>query len=268
MVAALNIKEIIALIDRKVPFEAIEESGCFYIKIDRYVPMLAAAIHDGHHLPEDLSKQCALSEVERLYEEDPHTATFIKDCPIVFVGLDSRYFYDLNRMPNEALYEVAWGKPVWKIPLSEAQKTEAMERYFRCYRVVHHLITSVKQYFVDQPFLVFDIHSYNYKRWERKVPEINIGTSQIDHARWGHYIERYTNLLSNAFDSFWVAENNTFFGKGAFLKQIMDQHSSCLVFATEFKKYFCDELTAVVYTDKVEETKFRLKSVIDKMLTP
>ena len=268
MVAELKIEEILALIDRKVPFEAMDEKRCFYLKIDRYVPMLATAIHDGHYLAEDRLSQCALLPDERLYEEDPHTATFIKDCPVVFVGLDSRYYYDLNRMPSEAVYEVAWGKPVWKIPLSDFQKTAAMGRYYRCYRVVHHLISSLEQVFVDEPLLVFDIHSYNYKRWERVVPEINIGSSQIDHARWGQYIERYINLLSSAFDSFWVAENNTFFGKGAFLKQLMDEHSSCLVFATEFKKYFCEELTGVVYVNKVEDTSNRLKSVIEKMLTP
>jgi hypothetical protein len=187
---------------------------------------------------------------------------------MVFVGLDSRYYYDLNRMPSEAIYEVAWGKSVWKIPLSEAQKNAAMDRYYRCYRVIQHLITSLGQAFVDQPLLVFDIHSYNYKRWERAVPEINIGTSSIDRVLWGNYIDRYIDLLSTSFDSFWVAENNTFFGKGAFLKQLMDEHPRCLVFATEFKKYFCDELTSVVYADKVEDTSNRLKRVIEKMLTP
>jgi predicted transcriptional regulator len=125
---------------------------------------------------------------------------------------------------------------------------------------------SLVQQFSDGPILVFDIHSYNYKRGEREVPEINVGTSQVDRTVWGTFIERYLNLLSHSFDTFWVAENNTFFGKGAFLQQLMNQHENCLVLATEFKKYFCDELTAEVYLEKVEETAHKLQAVIDKML--
>jgi hypothetical protein len=266
MVPELKIEAILDLIDKREPFEAIDDLRCFHLKIDRYTPMIAAAIHDGHHLPEDRSNQCALSDAERLYEEDPYTKSFIQHCPIVFSGLDSRYYYDLNRMPSEAIYDTAWGKSVWTIPLSDEQKTAALNRYTRCYTVIHHLMRSLVQQFSDRPILVFDIHSYNYKRWEREVPEINVGTSKVDRAVWGAFIERYLNLLAHSFDTFWVAENNTFFGKGAFLQQLMNQHENCLVLATEFKKYFCDELTAEVYLEKVEDTAHKLQTVIDKML--
>jgi hypothetical protein len=266
MVPELKIKAILDLIDRREPFEAMDDLRCFHLKIERYAPMMAAAIHDGHYLPDSLSDQCALSDAERLYEEDPYTKSFIQNCPVVFSGLDSRYYYDLNRIPSEAIYDTAWGKSVWTIPLSDEQKTAALQRYNRCYTVIHHLMYSLEQQFSDRPIIVFDIHSYNYKRWEREVPEINVGTSQVNHVVWGASIERYLNLLAHSFDTFWVAENNTFFGKGAFLQQLMNQHVNCLVLATEFKKYFCDELTAEVYPEKVEETAHKLQTVIDKML--
>lgn len=265
MVSELSLEDILDHIEKRLPLEAYDDERCFYLKIDDYVPVVATAIHDGHHLPDDLKLQCALSESERLYEEDPFTGRFIQESPITFIGQDSRYYYDLNRLPDEAIYDVAWGRSVWRVPLSETQRERALKRYERCYTVMHHLLSVLESSFQGETLLLFDIHSYNYKRWGREVPEINIGTSQISRNQWGKTLDRYLELLTEHFDSFWVAENNTFFGKGGFLGQLMHSHPQCLVLATEFKKYFCDEEHGEVFHEAVEDTRHKLAEVMRKM---
>ncbi len=104
----MTIKEIINTIKSGKTFHAIAEDGSFTIKIDRYVPYVCTAIHNGSNLRHDLTNKIALDEYERWYEEDPHTADFITSMPITLVGNDSRFEYELNR--KEPIYEEAWGK--------------------------------------------------------------------------------------------------------------------------------------------------------------
>ena len=46
----LSIKEIIKLIKNQTTFEAVAEDDSFKIKVNRYVPYICTAIHDGHQL--------------------------------------------------------------------------------------------------------------------------------------------------------------------------------------------------------------------------
>ncbi len=82
------------------------EGGCF-IKIDEYLPVVCTAIHAGHRLRSDLTNQCLLSDSERLFEEDPYTDDMIMSQPIVLIGLDSRFEYDLN---TNRLGMCRWGR--------------------------------------------------------------------------------------------------------------------------------------------------------------
>ena len=44
--------------------------------------------------------------------------------------------------------------------------------------------------------IVYDIHSYNWKRWAREVPTWNLGTSNLDNERFGTCIEAWRRSLS------------------------------------------------------------------------
>ena len=259
----LTIEEIIDSIENQRLFEAVDDKYGFYIKVESYADRIAAAIHDGHQLRPDLKDNCLLTDEERLYEEDPFTALFIKDQPIVIKGLDSRFEYDLNRVFEDAIYETAWGKQVWKIPLNTEQIDLSREKYQRFYRMVDALIGKLSSIH-ETPIMVYDIHSYNYKRWDRKVPELNVGTSMLDRTKWKKQIDNYLIALERSFPNFWVAENNTFYGKGGFLGYIQKNFNNALVLATEFSKYYCDELTGRFYWEQLEDTRRRLNSCFIK----
>ena len=109
---------IIEKINQRECFEATIETGAFSIKIDRYEPVMCAAIHNGGNLRTSLVDNCLLTQDERYYEEDPYTGSFIEQQPITLIAHDSRYEYDLNRNHDECVYETAWGKEIWKKPLS------------------------------------------------------------------------------------------------------------------------------------------------------
>ncbi|VAX01140.1 hypothetical protein MNBD_GAMMA21-1867 [hydrothermal vent metagenome] len=100
---------------------AIESGKPFHANV-AYAPFICTAIHDDHRVRDEIIDNCALSEDERYFEEDPYTGEFINNMPITVTGCDSRYEYDLNRGPDTAIYEEAWAKVVWKTPLSAEQK--------------------------------------------------------------------------------------------------------------------------------------------------
>ena len=125
----LKITEIIKLISFGKTFEAQTLDGSLTIKINRYTPYVCTAIHDGHQIRKELKDKIALNEYERWYEEDPHTGQFIKSLPITIVAHDSRFEYDLNRDPDNCIYEEAWGKKVWKRKLTERQKKISQQKH-------------------------------------------------------------------------------------------------------------------------------------------
>ena len=67
-------------------------------------PILAVASHDGHALREELQGNCALSEEERLREEDPFTGRWTSVAPTRMIALHSRFEVDLNRPRDKAVY--------------------------------------------------------------------------------------------------------------------------------------------------------------------
>ena len=101
----MTIEEIIKNIKAQKPIDTTVNDGSFSIKIDRYVPYVCTAIHDGGNLRAELHNKMALDDYERWYEEDPHTADFIASMPVTLVGNDSRFEYELNR--KEPVYDVA-----------------------------------------------------------------------------------------------------------------------------------------------------------------
>lgn len=249
----LSVSEIIHKIRSKDTFEAVSSDYSFTIKIDVYVPYACAAIHDGHQLRKELWDNCIHTEYERWYEEDPETKNMIKLHPIVIAGCDSRFEYDLNRAPEEAIFETAWGKQLWRKPLSESMKAKSLQKHADFYSVVHALVETLE--FEYGFCTIYDMHSYNWRRWNRDVPTWNIGTSNIDNDRFGEVVEQWRQSLSeiqfpNHIKS-GASINDTFQGNGYFLKFITNNFNNTLVLATELAKVYCDEDEQIIYPEVV-----------------
>ncbi len=234
-------------------FEAVAEDYSFTLKIQEYTPYVCGAVHDGHQFRRELWENCIHTEYERWFEEDPCTKAFVDAMPIVISGNDSRFEYDLNRDPENAIFDTAWGKKLWKQPLTENEKAISLNKHSAFYLVVHALIATLEK--IHEKVVVYDIHSYNWRRWDREVPVINLGTSNIDNDRFGTSVEAWRASLAEL-DLPGVSEttslvNDTFFGNGYFLKYITENFKNTLVLATEFKKIYCDELRQVIFPEVV-----------------
>ncbi len=189
----LSIDQILDKIRKTETFEAVSDDYSFTIKIDHYVHYVCGAVHDGHQFRKELWDACLHTEYERWYEEDPATKEMVKTHPIVIAGMDSRFEYDLNRAPENAIYEDAWGKQLWETPISDEMKQKSLEKHDNFYKVVHALIHKIEQLYGC--CVVYDMHSYNWQRWDREVPTWNLGTSNVDQQRYQTEIELWRTLL-------------------------------------------------------------------------
>lgn len=110
------------------------------------------------------------------------------------------------------------------------------------------------------------MHSYNWKRWDREVPVINLGTANVDYERFGKVIEGWRHSLSQLDLPHTIEAtskiNYTFQGNGYFLKYITKNFRNTLVLATEFKKIYCDELQQVIYPEVVSAIETQLQKKI------
>lgn len=265
----LSVNQIIAKIKAEELFHAVSEDYSFTLKIDKYVHYACAAVHDGHQFRKELWKNCIHTEYERWYEEDPETKHMVISHPIVISGLDSRFEYDLNRTPEEAIFETAWGKQLWKTPLSESQKQKSLKKHSNFYLVVHALLSKLEEKF--GVCVVYDMHSYNWKRWDREVPTWNLGTSNIDNNRFGQEVELWRQSLSEIqfpHDIKSTAKiNDTFQGNGYFLKFITNNFKNTLVLATEIAKVYCDEYDQIIYPEVVAAVEEQLQERLPEHAT-
>ncbi len=258
----LTVDEILLKISRSEHFETVSIDDSFYLKIDEYTPFACFAIHNGHAMRASLLDNCLLDDYERWYEEDPRTADFIESMPIVIKVLDSRYEYDLNREISEAVYETAWGKKVWKHPLSENEKQISLHKYQNFYIVIHALIEKLESRFNNA--LVFDIHSYNFKRINRETPVFNFGSTLINKKQYGSTINHWLKELGKIKlpdIEIKVAENDVF-KEGYMAECLYAKHKNILVFSTEIKKVFCNEDTGEEYPFIIDSLSKQLKKAI------
>lgn len=236
---------IVEKIRQREIFAASVDTGAFTLKIERYEPALSTAIHNGGNLRQELVDNCLLSQAERYYEEDPFTGSFIEQQPITLIAQDSRYEYDLNRIADECVYETAWGKEIWKIPLTEEVIAASKEKHAQFYRIVSALVEALAEDFGQ--CIVYDNHSYNYRRHERyDLPVFNLGTTSVKSASWRPVIDAWLKALQEmSVDDVDVtaAENDIFYGKGHLAGHCHGLYDNVLVLATETKKVFMDELT-------------------------
>jgi N-formylglutamate amidohydrolase len=241
---ALSEQDIVSKIRQRETFTATIDGGAFTLKIEKYEPAMCAAIHNGGNMRQELVDNCLLSQAERYYEEDPFTGSFIEQQPITLIAHDSRYEYDLNRTTDECVYEMAWGKDVWKEPLSEEAIAAGKAKHAQFYRVVSAVVETLAEDFGK--CIVYDNHSYNYRRHERTdLPVFNLGTTSVKSDSWRPVIDRWLAALKNMSVEgvdVTAAENDIFYGKGYLAGHCHGLYDNVLVLATEVKKVFMDEL--------------------------
>ena len=264
MMERLSIDQIISKIQNEECFHAVSDDYSFTLKIDEYVHYVCGAVHNGNQFRKELWDNCIHTAYERWYEEDPATKEMVQTHPIVIAGCDSRFEYDLNREPERAIYEDAWGKNLWHEPLPKKAIEKSLAKHNNFYRVVDALIRKIEDKF--SVCIVYDMHSYNWKRWDREVPTWNLGTSNVDRNRFGEDIESWRAILEktplpNRIQST-SKINDTFYGNGYFLKHITNNFHNTLVLATEISKVYCDELGQIMYPEVIHAVENYLKEAL------
>ncbi len=241
-------------------------------------PIVATAIHDGHQLREDVAGLIALSDKERLREEDPFTGSWTHIAESQIIGLRSRFEVDLNRPREKAVYikpEDAWGLKVWKSEPPVKLISRSLEEYDAFYNEVFKVFSKLQKKFGR--FVVFDLHTYNYRRDgtngpiadPQNNPEVNIGTGTMVRERWAPLLDRFIedlsnhNFLSRKLD---VRENIKFRG-GNFSRWIHQTFpdSICSI-AIEFKKFFMDEWSGKPDPQQLAEIPLALQATVPGVL--
>jgi N-formylglutamate deformylase len=241
-------------------------------------PIFGTAIHAGHHLRGELLPLIALDEANRLREEDPYTDDWVKIVPGWIVMTRSRFEVDLNRDRDEAVYrspEMAWGLQLWKAPLSDELVDHSLQEYDAFYNELEALLTKLSRHY--KRFVIFDIHTYNYRRQgpqgppadPSQNPEVNVGTGTLNRKLCGRIVDRFIKDL-RAFDFLGrhldVRENVKF--KGRQLAGWIHNkfpHSAC-VLSIEFKKFFMDEWTGEADEEQLRTIREALHSTIPGIL--
>jgi uncharacterized protein (TIGR02421 family) len=247
----LSDADIIQRINYGATFEAEILDGSFDIIIHSYeTPIISTAIHAGSQFRGMLATRCRLTKSERFYEEDPWTSEFIASMPIQLIAKDSRYEYDLNRPLATCIYQTAWGKKVWRYKLPEKEKKISINKHQTFYRVLDALVAQLEKKF--KHCLIFDIHTYNYQRINRKTPTFDLGTRQINNDRWMPMIHATLKSLNSIqVDNLPVnaEENDVFVGNGYMISHINSRFENTLVLPIEIKKCFMNEISGKLYTD-------------------
>ncbi len=246
--------------------------GGFAYKLDLSVPCLVCAIHAGHRVRKELVPLMAVSEKERMKEEDTATDRIIGACPSILWGLDSRAEYDLNRPEESALPlapEMFWGLRVYTAPPPEAMKQRSLEKYAAFYGFAGAVI----QILLDRfgACIVYDIHSFNLRRQREKghalPPVFNLGTKALDRSKWKGPIDAWLEALARVKlpgMGVRVAENEVFGGEGAFCRTLTRWSPRVLVLPTEIAKIYMDEDSGELFEETVEHLKKALADAVQK----
>jgi N-formylglutamate amidohydrolase len=250
---------------------------CF-IDLEHDYPIVAAAIHNGHLISEKILPNSALTESERLREEDPFTGKWTELSANKIIANFSRFEVDLNRPREKCIYlepEDAWGLNLWHTKPSEEVVSEILSKYDDFYAQIGSGITRLLEQF--ETIVILDFHSYNHRRLGADKPaddpnlnpEVNLGTGTMDRIYWAPVVDRFIKDLSN-YNYFGrsldVRENIKFKG-GYFSKWLhgnFPQKVCCL--SIEFKKFFMDEWTGKGDDQQIEEIYSALKSTIPGIL--
>ena len=241
-------------------------------------PLVAAAIHDGDIIRDNIRPFLALSDAARRTEQDPYTASWATIAPSRIIGRRSRFEFDLNRPREMAVYlhpVDSWGLKVWNTDLAEDLVDESLRFYDLFYKDVQRLLDELVA--EHRRLLVYDLHTYNHRRRGPYAefddanlnPEVNVGTGTMDRRRWSSVVDcfirelREHEFLGRNLD---VRENVKFLG-GHFARWIHHEFAdSVCVLSIEFKKFFMDEWTGEVDPEQSEAIRKALAATVPAAL--
>lgn len=240
-------------------------------------PIVATAIHDGHELRDEVAALTALSESERLREEDPYTGKWTEIATTRLVPCRSRFEVDLNRPRDKAVYvrpEDAWGLQLWHRPLNE----DLVQRSLAEYDEFHEQARAILSDLVDRfgRVVVLDLHTYNHRRGGVDDPgadgdgnpEVNVGTGSLDRDFFGGLVDGFIEEL-NRYDFLGrqldVRENVKFRGGHFSLWTHQTFPGKVCTLAIEFKKFFMDEWSGQIDPEPYEEIPCALASALPRL---
>ena len=217
-------------------------------------PVVASAIHDGHGLRPEVAAAMALSDGDRLREEDPFTGQAVIGVDNHIIVHRSRFEFDLNRGPEGAIYETpeqSWGLEVWRGQPDQAMFGRSLAIHAAYYRMLGHYLDDIAQN--HDRFVLLDVHSYNHRRDgpdgaatpQADAPDINIGTFSMPREQWAFLLDPLMEAMrgfefnGRRLD---VRENVAFQVKGEQTRFVHDRYpgKACAI-AIEYKKFFMDE---------------------------
>lgn len=245
--------EIIERIAAGRRFRATVAGGAYTVAIVRYVPAVVTAIHDGHVIPAEIAGDLLVSEEQRRFEEDPFTGTIAGLFAVSLTMHHSRYYYDINRRPEQCIYQEAWGQKVRARAPSGQQERAILDLHGSYYRVLDAVVSALERRFAA--CVVYDLHSYNYSRLSGDPPLFNIGTHYIDRDRFRPLLELLLDglrsiELSGVIGR--VAMDEVFAGKGYQADYLSNNHPGSLCIPIEIKKVFMDEATGTVQDSRFD----------------
>lgn len=233
------------------------------------VPVVAVAVHTGHALRGEVEELSALTDQQRLREEDPGTEVLARAVPVRGIGVRSRFEVDLNRPRAEAVHldpGAAWGLEPWTDPPPHDVIERSLRLHDRFYRQLTMRVTETIR--AHGSAVVLDLHSYNHRRNEVPedpigAPEVNVGTGSLDRRRWGSLVDTFIGELStHGLD---VRENVRFKGRevARFVNARYFGSACCL--AVEFKKTYMNEMTGDIDLKALERLQRALASTLPKL---
>lgn len=235
-------------------------------------PVVATAIHSGHEIRPDLAEWLAISDTDRLREEDPLTGLWTSVGDSFIQVFRSRFEVDLNRPRDTAITRndgENWGLRIWRQTPPERVVERSLQEYDHFYRELRTFFDTLTAEW--HSVLVLDLHSYNHRRAgpdqpaESVVgnPEINIGTGTMQRERWVRLIECFTaGLRSQAFEGrpLDVRENVKFKGRHFAEWLHLNYPEQVCVLSLEFKKFFMDEWRGTADVAALEELRVALQN--------
>ncbi len=242
-------------------------------------PVIGVALHDGHHVRPEILSHMVISEDDRLREEDPLTGDWVGVGATQVVVHRSRFELDLNRPRERAIYrtpEEAWGLVVWKEIPPRALLEQSLAAYDQFYREMFELLCDIESR--HGYFVVYDLHSYNYRRYGRNAPpepaienpEIDVDATPVDKERWGALLDRFlSDLRGYEFQGRRLDVRTNIKFPGSHFAQWVCRNfpETGLALSVEVRKFFMDEWDGTPFRETVDEVGELLRATVPGVLS-
>lgn len=257
----LSFLEIIKKIENEETFHAVCDDYSFSIKIEDYVPYVAVALHDGHQIRKDICDKFLLTDRKRSLQEDAYTAAMIKDLPITIIAHDSKFEYDLDEHPRQAIRLESNGMGVWSPELSNDDKANSLEKHNRFYRVVLNLLIKLEELYGNTIF--YDIHA---RSDNGANPVFAIGVKNLDMTVYNNAVAQWQEILLKMAlpiqREITCETTEEMHSNGFFAHYIKENSLSSVAISTYITKVFCDENAGILFPEVLEAIRSQFKYYI------